>query len=265
MKIGLLASTATSILGRSDNDEISAGDRGRRFINSLLYRSDKPQEISLALAIFGLLNGGSLFFFSHEKKRIKLEAACACYPNSSLQNTPVAARNVEETEYVSVGISLSQLQQTESDSPSQAPASSSEAPSTVAAEPSSEIDGCINLCVMDDYWHRPVLMEEMSYIDVMETYFLKQGKAPPDSQMMLGHPMPEKRHWALNPFANTGCAIIYGKGLPNIYDEDINIPRNREYYFKGLLVLFKPHRRRGDLLGQRTYVFFIHNVNSTCI
>jgi hypothetical protein len=248
MKIGLLADTSTSIMNRQDDADISPGDRGRRFINSLLYRASKPQELSLALAIFGLLNGGSLFFFSHERRRIKLETACGCFPNVCQSSEQ------EDNEFIGIDISLAQLR-------SSTGAESNGEPSSL----DNEVDGCIDVCIMNDYWHRAPKFDELSYIQMMEGYYLKAGKGPGELQMMLGHPMPFKHHWIKNPYGKTACGIVYGKGLPNIYDPDTNTETNREYFFKSLLVLFQPHRRPTQLLQDCKFVFFwsiVCNLNS---
>jgi hypothetical protein len=240
MKIGLLVSTVKSIAGREDDADISPGDRGRRFINSLLYRACKPQEISLALAIFGLLNGGSLFFFSHDKTRIKLEPVLACYANSPATLTSMAETNCDDSEFVSIEIPMSKLKR------------SASVEGTGNHSLDNEVDQCMDLCAMHDYWYRPALLDEFSYMETVESYYLKSGKGPRGSGMLLGHPMPEKRHWARYAFEKTACGIVYGKGLPNIYgDAETNTPNNREYYFKALLVLFKPHRKAEELLRHR--------------
>ena len=233
MKIGLLIDASTSLLNRPDDADLSPGDRGRRFINCLLYKASKPQEISLALAVFGLLNDGSLFFFSHGFKRIKLEAAAACYPRSKVDVIPITESGAQQKEYVEIDIPLSQLRHSETES---------------STSLENETDRCLDICKMHDYWFRPTTeaFEELSYLQIMEYYYLKPGKGP--HKMALGHPMPESHNWTKNPYGKTCCGIVYGKGLPNIYDPDSNTIENREYYYKSLLLLFKPHRRKEDLI-----------------
>jgi hypothetical protein len=165
MKIGLLAQASSSILNREDDADISPGDRGRRFINCLLYKASKPQEISLALAIFGLLNGGSLFFFSHDHKRIKLAVACAAYPRSKVDTAPILQHKSNEMEFVNIAIPLSKLRQ--------GGVQADDAADTMSLD--NEVDRTLDLCPMTDYWHRSTTEEfkDLSYIQILERYYLK--------------------------------------------------------------------------------------------
>lgn len=265
MKIGLVASTAASILAREDDDTISPADRGRRFINSLLYKSTKPQELALPLALLAILNNESLYFFSHAPAKIKLSVAAACFKNANEAGNYDTESDEDEgeSEFVHVTIPMSQLQTSQQ---------------TEDSRTNHEMDSMVNLSIMTDYWHRPVFMEDLSYIDVLEGYHLKQvhalfflllffkpkylyamiiisqGKTKDNRYAMtLGHPNPDKRHWAENDFQAKACGIVYGGELPNLDDLDKVTPEITEYYYKALLVLFKPHRKAPELLSSRKF------------
>jgi hypothetical protein len=80
MKMGVLTKSVEKVIRKNDNEEISAMERGKRIINSVLYAFTKPVEVPATIAAFALIRG-SLYVMSHEFSYIKLDACAACYPN----------------------------------------------------------------------------------------------------------------------------------------------------------------------------------------
>ncbi|KAI8818849.1 hypothetical protein BJ741DRAFT_673248 [Chytriomyces cf. hyalinus JEL632] len=92
----------------------------------------------------------------------------------------------------------------------------------------------VDLSPMHLYWDRPSSMAEICYIDCVELY----------------HPVKTKgidgNHWVKNSSSERKVLIITGRQLPNLAR-----PLTEEelmFYYKSLLILFKPHHSMNGLV-----------------
>jgi hypothetical protein len=245
MKFGLIVKTAESVTNRPDNETISDETRGRRIINGSLFKLTKPVEVPATLACFSLLNRGKLYFLSHNAAKLRLDVICGCYKESKSYD-PFDSDVYHDLEkridsnFVEIMISTNSLCNGESNNDAED-----------ADQLDNEIDRTININPMIDYQKRPASMESLNFIEVKEKYHIISGKPRKDEQMQLGHPNGDKKYWAKNAQGRLACGIIYGRMLPNIRSLQTNCI-DSEYYYKGLLILFKPHRHVHEIMGLGT-------------
>jgi len=121
----------------------------------------------------------------------------------------------------------------------------------------NECEKFIDFNVMNDYWYRPKSMHSLSYIDVMEQYHLELGEGPHYSKMCLGHPNPSRRHWKINKNFIRKCSVVSGMQLPNLIST-VCKSEDREFYFKSLIILFKPHNSMEDIITGYSGIYTGH-------
>ena len=255
MRIGLMNSAVERVLERPDDDSLTIEERGRRFINCVLYKFTKPQEIPATLAALGLINDGNLFFRSHEPARLRLDVACACYKE------PITYNGAAPAEDAYIRYSL----------PTGATTTTTGASLLTVGDDDDDSGGdfpmSFTLNRMNDYWFRPASMEQFNYITVLERFHLVSGTGSlVEEQMNEQHPRPLKNHWVKNLRRCVG--IVFGKPLPNIKKKGCR-DADKEFFYKALLILFKPHKRPEDILdngmSHSFYTFFTKLVFSNLL
>ncbi|KAJ3221275.1 hypothetical protein HDU78_000564, partial [Chytriomyces hyalinus] len=87
---------------------------------------------------------------------------------------------------------------------------------------------------MDMYWTRPAAMAQISFINCIEQYHIVKGKGNTGN------------HWIQNAFSERKVLIVTGRQLPNLA-KDL-APDDLSFYYKSMLVLFKPHQSVDGLL-----------------
>ena len=102
-----------------------------------------------------------------------------------------------------------------------------------------------DLCLLTDYWHRPLYMQNLSFIYVKEHFHIVRNSPPPKQDMaMVGdHPRKGNLYWLRNKHHERRCAVfVGGKGgtLPNLAKRSLT-EEEREFYYKAMLIMFKPH------------------------
>jgi len=241
MKFGLILKTAESVVNREDNNDISVETRGRRLINGSLFKITKPFEVPATLAAFSIINKGSLHFFSHEASKLRLDSICASYVEAPWydpfdQNHPNNYIEQEESHLVNITLSANSLFTSTNDDDG------------VSNPLDNEIARTISIGPMIDYQKRPLSLENFNFIELREQYHIVTGKPKPNQQMLLGHHYIATKYWNINPYGRRACAVMYGRKLPNILKNSLS-QIDKEFYYKSLLVLFKPHRHGEELLG----------------
>jgi hypothetical protein len=268
MKIGLISKAATRTLAsRPTGDEpVDALEEGKRLLNRMLYQFTKPTEMHMTMAAFCIINKGC-FMRSHEPVYINLKQACASFATSLNDDVysdyedaeddtvdrygnvrhPFDEEHVEvDGENVTFSIPLAKLrphfqpQDTDGNDKHAKEASNAEFVSLV--------------CPLTDYWHRPDCMRQMSYIDVVENFHIVKGKPPVALKMRGPYPRADERYWLQNQYAEHKVAIFTGCLLPDVDNPKLSDEKH-EFYYKALLVLFKPtdFRHKTLKLESQTY------------
>jgi len=282
MKMGLLTKSVNRVISKEDNDEISPMERGKRIINSVLYEFTNPIEVPATIAALAI-HRGSLFIMSHDPAYLNLAACAACYPDRNMRDkfgsNSHNQMNLEEQDMTmgedDVGSQLDNVGRdvmdkrnalgeedidwADDDQSDHASIGSSEVEPTILVTIEkrdlytnldtkvNEIDQYLDFNKMKDYWYRPEELNGISYIDTIEQYHLELGEGPHYARMSIGHSNPTKSHWKVNKNFVRKCAVVVGKQIPNILAKTCS-PEDREFYYKSLLILFKPHNSTDALL-----------------
>jgi hypothetical protein len=108
----------------------------------------------------------------------------------------------------------------------------------------TEMDNYLQLNPMLDYWCRPIgdSWQKLCYLEMIEYFHLEQGEGK-GSNAMSNHPIPTK-HWIKNKNCSRRIAAFSGRKLPDMRDRSILSQNDIDFYFKSLLILFKPHSKK---------------------
>lgn len=279
MKMGLLTRSVGRVVNRADNANIEPMERGKRIINAVLYAFTKPVEVPATIAALVMIRGG-LFIMSHNPVYVNLELAAACYRDEKRYYTDEDEDDDDDDEddldYIPGEESTSEddeddeededeewddLHEIENggdddndvDNDDDDQVGVDEDDDGVvnlsiqkrslrynSQEEGNECDKYIDFNLMNDYWYRPEALKTVSYIELLEQYNLQSGEGPHFARMCDGHPNKTLNHWRVNTNYVRRCAVVMGKQMPNLHSKNLTV-KDQEFYYKCLLLLFKPH------------------------
>lgn len=116
--------------------------------------------------------------------------------------------------------------------------------------------------LLERYWKRQVVLEQVSFIDICEKYEYAKQKASGVSNTVMSFVYVSYLH-----LSSAKVLVICGKEIPDIKSHPD--PEIVEFYYTSLLTLFKPRRQttlldanQSALAGYRT---FIHHADSSAV